>query len=251
MDSSGRYLMQQEFGWAFDLGLGGWIHFLNAPQKITHLFWHTDWLKRDWIYSITPTPDANATYHVYRSEAYPYSGYELCTVKNVKLASGHEFPHVFFYHTKKSEKGPMLSLWELDVRTCKVAMRSEFKDPIVGNVLAVHRLEPLNSIAVAVDHPRKNLLWYQASKGCNYYESGGLLPMVPSRNFPVIAVWSSNKGLGLIFPDDEKRASVLGGAAIEELRSQDIALSNTGKELFISARPNGETFKLLLSVKIN
>jgi hypothetical protein len=251
LDSKERYLLARNSGWAWDFRLAEWIRFLPDSTNVGHLFWHSDLLGRDWIYSISEeTWGDETTHHIYRSRPNGDEGEEMCTVEGAHLATGHEFPLVFFYQTRKAEKGPLLSVYHLDVRTCRFKLQTDFLDPIAGKVLSVHRFEGLNSVAVQVDHPKKNLLWHRVGVGCDYYDIGRHTPMIPNRDLPVLATWAQNQGLQVVYLNEAKNATLLRNAPFDEISESDVSLTNDTHHLFVSPRPTGEKSKLLLELKL-
>ena len=248
-DSRERFLLSQGEGWGYELRSNNWIHFLQAPQPVEHLFWNRDSLGRDWVYSLsTEKTETDTIYHFYRSAPGMQEGTEFCTVKNLEIATGHRYPYVFFYRTVPSSKGPLLSELDLDLRSCHVALQTDFLDPLVGPVVSMHRFDVLNSVAVQVDHPTKNLLWYRISQGCDYFDISKLRPTIPNERLPILSTWSKDTGFSLVFLNEAKKATLFSHRSFEDLRPRDVALTNDARQLIVSPLFNRERTRPLIRV---
>jgi len=193
-----------------------------------------------------------------QSSIYQYRPFEgaaqrKCTLSNLIPASGNQFPLVFYYGVQFTSRGNILTVYDVDVRSCKIVHEVVFSDPIYSDILAVHRFADLGGIAVEVKHPTKNLMWYQAGIGCDFYnlnagqQTSGSRLRVLNYKSPWMASFSSRDGLSLV------NFALQNRARIPILSVEDVSyvyMTENGDRLFLNPKVAGLDARPLMEVTL-
>jgi hypothetical protein len=210
-----------------------WIQYTN--EQVIPLFWHRDKLFA--MSARTPTKD-NPEYNFFTHRPYQSTNAKFCSFKvdpalNFRLASGSEYPFVFFYSTHPTRTGNFLALVKFNVNECKVASTSTFNDPFPGEITGVYRFEPLDSIAVKVNNEKENLMW-RTPNGCQYFDIGNLPPIVLNPSQPVIATWSKQTGFTLFNLSTSQKVRILDTLPITAMGTEQAWMNHQGTQLYVA-----------------
>ena len=112
---------------------------------------------------------------------------------------------------------------------------------------------------VRTDDPNKNLLWDDGIYGCRFYNFGNSVPMVLNSKQAVLAAWSEQEGLSLVYPRKLEKGEPtvvrpLFGMLEGPITKGDLILSDNGKTLFVLARTKDQSKgegKRLIRVNLN
>ncbi|NBT58811.1 hypothetical protein EBT16_08520 [bacterium] len=225
------------------------------------MYWHK-FLGRDSLFSVG---SSFVRPHQQRIEVYSFSRKgvkpHICNLFSdagsfYHLGEGHVYPYVFLYGVKKEGDKTRLTYFNIQIEgelagmpMCQLYQSGQYSTLIPGNVKEVYQFPELmvqnqNMFVVLTDHPEKNLLWDDGAYGCRYYHFGSRQPMVPNSRQAVLAVWSEDEGLSLIYP---RRFEAGEPVVIRPLKDQiegpiqrhHLILSDDGKTLFVLAKLKG------------
>lgn len=240
---SERYLVAEGAPWVFDLKNGVWYNYQTDARPFVHAMWNGDYL-----YDVSQRIDGAGSQFisVYQYKVGSSQSQKICATlesppgHHLMMAEGHQYPHLYFYRTEKAGAGMKITFFEMNVGLfCHLDPVDKYTREIAGPVKSVHVFKSLGSLAVEVDHPFKNLLW-DSTDGCRYFNIERLKPLVLNYDKPIIATWSPNAGMSLIYLDAKKQAKVKdlvdGGSPISELLQRDVWMANDGKRIFLSPR---------------
>ena len=255
VDPAERYLLALAEPWLLDSDTSkGWAPYRTQSVSLTHVFWARNQVLYD---AATPKDAAGNEYLVitaYRPgqpSALPVCPrFRWRPGQGLRLGHGHEYPGVFLYRVVKMPRGNRLSMFSLDVTTCRFKDMGTYTHFIQGEVQSVHRFEPLKSVAVKIDHPTMNLLW-DPPAGCRYYDIGNRVPIFPSYSKPWLATWDKSRGFDLIDLNGQNRAQMLKDAPFEDLRADDVKLAADGKTLVIAPKRRDDNQRWLYRMKLD
>ena len=237
IDDNERFAATEGETWALDSFSGSWFQYTGVPAP-HHVFWNAANL-----YSLGSVYDPSDSLRVYR---YPMAtSYAKRICPRVKLAAadgyhvanGHAYPHILLYRTVDLGGAYELTLFTLNVSTCAVKNVGTYKHLVEGKIRSVHWFPALDSVAVRVEHPRKQLLWDTGPGGCRYIEFGDRDFMVPNPRVPILATYSAKGGLSLVYlsdADKPKEAQVLKDVPIQAIGPRDLQLTDDGQRLLVS-----------------
>ncbi|MFM8269120.1 MAG: hypothetical protein ACKN9V_02940 [Pseudomonadota bacterium] len=234
-----------------------WAH----KNRVKHLYWH-QFYGRESLFSVS---SSFIRPHQQQIEVYSFSKKgvrpHICNLFSdaggvFHLGEGHSYPYVFLYRTKKEERCTRLTYFNIQIEAglakhpvCRLYQSGQYSTLIPGNVKEVYQFPELmkdnqNMFVVRTDHPEKNLLWDDGVYGCRFYNFGSREPMVLNSRQAILAAWSEEEGLSLIYP---RRFEAGEPVVIRPLRNQlvgpihkhHLALSDDGKTLMILAKLKG------------
>lgn len=250
VDPNEEFILTAGKGWLLDTASENWVQFNQSTIPLQHLFWD-----RDRIYSVAVSPQSNGDK---RFDFYSYAvgsqdSRRTCSVMSTSdnpmtLGHGHTYPDVFFFREVSDGESRQVEIFPVNVTTCITDAPIVYSN-VRGPVKDVYRFDSIDSTGVTVDNPDQNLLWAN-SKGCAYYDIKGLTPIIPNYSQPVVATFSADAGVNVYFMDNAKKASVLAGFPINELKDGDLWLSDSGRKLFMSPLFGGERYRWLVDLKL-
>jgi hypothetical protein len=250
MDPSERYVLTAGVGWILDTQTHNWTNFMDGSPQ--HLFWNNETL-----YSMTQGAIDSATvnYQIFSYTAGDSAAAQACSFNIASpsgitygLSRGHEYPYVYFYTSEQLSTGYVLHNYRYNIEKCAMEDEQTSFSGIKGAILAVDRFQPSGSVAVTVDDPHENLLWW-TSQSCGYYDISQLTPMVPDHHQPIVATWSKDQGVKFLFLDLQKEASLLSGFPIKQVTERDIWISPNQQHVFLSPLFEGESYRWLMGIK--
>jgi len=258
-DEDDRFLTLQEYPITLDTSYSPpqwwkWSH----HQGLEHLYWH-GFMGRDSLFSISSKKHLVSDQQ--RLEVYSFSRRgvkpHLCNLfakkgQHYHLGEGHVYPYIFLYRTEKQGDCTRLSYFNIQIEgellgkpRCELYSSGQYSTLIPGNVLEVYQFPTLmqgnhNMFVVRTDHPDKNLLWDDGVYGCRFYQFGKYQPIVLNPKQAVLAVWTEEEGLSLIYPrklinNEPVIVRPLSGRIRGPIQKEHLALSDNGKELYVSA----------------
>lgn len=254
IDAEGRYLMTQAANFIFDnfYPQFGW-KYIGTPAEgsITPLYWKRFLFpkKKDVFYEIANWRDRATGKQ--RITVYSYSEGKWtpnhCKIGNIqgtiKLGEGHFAPNVFLYESIPNGENTKLRLYNINIAgpvfTCELKLAYEYVHTIPGTVRSVSQFEGSKMFAVRTTDKERNLIWTnkEDGKGCRYFNFAERESFVINSSQPVIAAWGRYDGLTLVYPNEEKRASILPGSQYIPMNKNNIWMNSSGDEL-ISALPS-------------
>lgn len=237
-----RYIAAEAAPWVFDRKQQRWYSYKLDARPFRHLFFDGDSL-----YSISSKYDEqnNQTFTVYRYDVGNASAIQTCFSlqsppgQHLTLAEGHKFPWAYLYRTDGPATSKFISFFALNVSSnCKVQPLDGYTREISGPVKRAHVFPEIGNktFAVEVDHPTHNLLWEH--NGCRYFHTDGEA-LVLSYRQPIIATWSDQKGMSLIYLDRESQAHLPplpSGRLARGLLPEDVWLADDAQRLFLAPR---------------
>lgn len=169
-----------------------------------------------------------------------------------RFASGHSSPYIYLYKTKNVASGVDLTPLRINVsagllkKKCKLELLPQYKDPMPGPVLSMHRLENMDAFIIRLDHPTKNLLWDRGPE-CIFYNTEDRVPIVLNNFSPFVATWKAGAGLQFLNVQQSK------GFALKDfgkspIRAKDLWLTHDAETLYFAESPygSGSDDKMLL-----
>jgi hypothetical protein len=254
MHKKGNYLVTEGDAYIWNLATSkAWEAMtLSTTVPVTPLYWESDLL-----YSVREEDDNFGTpsWHVQKYKAGDAYSNRVCGFIPAKgygyeLAGGHHFPYVYFYKTSSAVGGTLLTLYRFDTRTCFMNTLATYTKPISGNIKWVHWFTGSNTIAVATDHPTKNLLYDQGKGICSYFDLGGDEPVITNPRMPVVAVVRSDNSADLIHLQTGKKNDLSTTSNYySNTRLQDFYLTNDGKNLFVAPESGGTRELVQIRIK--
>jgi len=258
-DENEQYLTLKDYPVTLDTGTSP-AHWKKWSHKsgLKHLYWHR-FFGRDSLFSVSSMKHVVSDQQ--RLEVYSFSRKgvkpHLCNLYAKKgqyyhLGEGHTYPYIFLYRTEKLNDCTQLSYFKLQIEgevlespRCELYASGQYSTQIPGNVLEVYQFPTLmqgnhNMFVVKTDHPDKNLLWDDGVYGCRFYQFGNQEPLVLNSKQAILAVWSENRGLSLIYPrktvnNEPVIIRPLAGLISGTIGKEHLALSDNGKELYVLA----------------
>ena len=237
----GRYLAAEAAPWVYDRKLHRWYNYSLDARPFRHIFFNGDAL-----YSISSRVDVggNQIYQVFKYSIGDTKAVPVCKAlimkpgEHVTLAEGHLHPNVYFYRTFDDAEGKKIRFYTLNLGAlCDFLSIEEYTREIAGPVKRAHIFSGMKSaFAVEVDHPEKNLLWDY--KGCRYFHTEGR-PLILNDSYPMIATWSEEKGMSLVYLEKESQAHLPPmptGYTVRGLYQEDISMADDGVRLFLAPR---------------
>lgn len=249
IDAKESMLLLQGVNWLFTTD-GWWRNYYSSADRPQHLFWDGKLLYDLDDQQFGPKYPQQLNIHRYRvgfSSARPLCQWKAPVGKVFKLAEGSEFPNLTLYTVEKSAQGNKVTLYEMDVRTCTVKNGFAYSDLFDGDILAVHRFVKLNSYAIHVDHPTKNLMWDYGT-GCHYYDIGKGPALVPNHSRPIVATWDASDGLKVMNLKMRSRGEYFAGSKFKSLARRDVWLQDRGDELFFAPVLEQDGSKMVLEL---
>lgn len=239
-----------------------WSH----TSGVEHLYWHR-FLGKDSLFSVSSKKHLLSDQQ--RLEVYSFSRKgvkpHLCNLyakkgQHYHLGEGHTYPYIFLYRTEKKGDCTRLSYFNLQIEgevlgkpRCELYSSGQYSTLLPGKVLEVYQFPTLmqgnhNMFVVKTDHPEKNLLWDDGVYGCRFYQFGKYEPMVLNPKQAVLAVWTESQGLSLIYPrkiinGEPVVVRPLNGLIRGPIKKEHLALSDNGRELYVSATLKEEVEK--------
>jgi len=231
-----------------------WSH----KNSLKHVYWHR-FLGKETLFSVDPyqvseSKQRISVYSFSRKGVTPH----LCNLfankgEHFFLGEGHVYPYIFLYKTKKEGNCTRLSYFNIQIEgellgkpMCQLYTSGQYSTSLPGNILEVYQFPELmqgnhNMFVVRTDDPNKNLLWDDGIYGCRFYNFGSSVPMVLNSKQAVLASWSEQEGLSLVYPRrlDKGEPTVvrpLLGMLEGPITQKDLILSDNGKTLFVLAR---------------
>jgi hypothetical protein len=174
---------------------------------------------------------------------------DLVSNNPVFLASGHAYPYIYFYMVHSTDLGQELYVSKFNVNTCQPEPDLIWGTTFSSEIQEVHRFPAIDSVAVKLNDPKRNLFWSGPS-GSLFYNIANVSPVV--LNFstnPTIATWDGNSGLTLHFLNYATQASLMAGYPFTSVRSQDLKMSTDGSRLIFSPQLENGT-RLLMEIEI-
>ena len=249
-----------------------WSH--KNPLK--HVYWH-HFLGKETLFSVDPyqvseSKQRISIYSFSRKGVTPH----LCNLfankgEHFFLGEGHVYPYIFLYKVKKEGNRTRLSYFNIQIEgellgkpKCQLYTSGQYSTSLPGNVLEVYQFPELmqgnhNMFVVRTDDPNKNLLWDDGIYGCRFYNFGNSVPMVLNSKQAVLAAWSEQEGLSLVYPRKLEKGEPtvvrpLFGMLEGPITKGDLILSDNGKTLFVLARTKDQSKgegKRLIRVNLN
>ncbi len=216
----------------------GWKVFNVRPTRggYQNLFW-----EKGTLYSLKRRSSDHYDIYQYRKGA--ASSQPHCWTSNLYPAEGHAYPYVYYYGQESDYYGIHLVVYTVDVRSCQIVHELEFGEPLAGRLQEVHVFPSLKAVAVKVDHPETNLLWYQSVQGCAYYNlnatpNSGSRLMVLNHENSLLGSFSLRDGLSLIDFSAQSRTRV--PAFLQAKAMRGAYLTRDGRRLYLNPEANGE-----------
>ncbi len=250
VDPKERFVLTEGQGWLLDTNSSDWFEF-NPNAGMQHLFWNRNKL---FSYQFVPAASGDQRWDFYSYRVGDNGSKYQCSIQStakvpLTMAHGHTYPLVFFFNEVNAPGSDrQVVIYPFDITNCTAQTPVAYSN-VRGPVKDVYRFDSIDSTAVVVDNKDQNLLW-ATPKGCGYYDIKGLTPIVPNYNQPAIATFSQQDGVTLFFLNTEKRATVLKGFPINDLKEGDLWLSDSGRKLFMSPLFDGERSRWLLDLKL-
>jgi len=237
-----RYLAAESTPWVYDRKYQRWYNYKLDARPFRHLFFDNNSL-----YSVSASYDAknNQKFTVYRYDVGGTVAQPVCYSlqsppgQHLTLAEGHSYPWAYLYRTFNSPTGKKISFYGLNVgNLCAIKPFDDYTRDISGPVKRAHVFPEIGNqtFAVEVDHPTHNLLWEH--NGCRYFHTDGQA-LVLSYRHPIMATWSEDKGMSLIYLDRESQAHLPplpSGRSMRGLLPEDVWLADDAKRLFLAPR---------------
>ncbi len=261
IDDEGRYLMTQQSNFLFDMFnvQMGW-NYIGVPDQgsITPLYWKRFLLpkKRDVFFEVAnwrdrATGKQRITIYSFDQGQWHANHCNLGNIQGtIKLGEGHFAPNVFLYETINSGENTKLKLYNINIAgptfTCKLDLAYEYVHIIPGHVRSVSQFEGSKMFAVRTTDKERNLIWTnkEDGKGCRYFNFAERESFVVSSKQPVIAAWGKYDGLSLIYPNEEKRATILPGSEYNPMKKDHMWLSDEGDRLISALPTDYDSYKL-------
>lgn len=222
-----KHLIVEGSGWTLALNPLQWFQWTQYPTVVRHLFWGPLETQKSTLYSIAQ--DSNyQRYALYRARGSTPSQ-KICTVNGLRLAEGHEYPHVFFYSIRNQK----ISFYQLDLSTCTFTQQIDFVEPLIGNVLKVYRFQKAKAIFMHLQHPSHDLLYYQEGQGCHYFRSNHFSPIVPSTRVPLVLLSLPHRPTVAVNFQKAVKATVFGSTELL-FTARDTALAED-KSLYLNS----------------
>lgn len=261
MDPAGRLLMTERFNFVLDVFYAnyGW-KYLGSPQNdsIRPLYWQK--LKgEDVLFEIANWRDRvtgkqNLTvYSFARGRWWANS----CNLKDVpgtlKLGEGHFYPSVFLYESASQGDETKLRLWNIRIDgfifRCVPSVAYSYVHKIPGQIRSVSQFAGSKMFAVRTTDKEKNLIWTNKAdnKGCRYLNFEGSESFVLNNRQPVIGVSNPRDGFTLVYPNEQKMATIVPGLPISK---DQVWMDSKGKSIItgisLSTREAQELYELKL-----
>lgn len=200
-----------------------------------------------------PTEWKNQT-NIYRYRPFSGAAHKQCLITNLIPASGNQFPYMYYYSVRFTSAGQIVTVYDIDVRTCKITHEVEFSDPILSTIRSVHKFADLRGIAIEVDHPTKNIMWYQDGVGCDFYNLNASKQTFGSRlrvlNYksPWMASFSSRDGLSLVNFALQNRARIPSILSVQDVSY--VYMTENGDRLYLNPKIEGLDARPLMEITL-
>jgi hypothetical protein len=231
---------------------GVWHNFYIPVARPRHLFWERNFLFLLENQKPTASHAQELIVHRYRmglQSARPHCRFVVKKGERLEEAEGAQYPYVPFYGVTTSGQGKFLTIYEMDVRTCDVAAVGTYTEPFEADILSVHHFAMLGARAVHTNHATKSLLWDYGS-GCEYYDIGQNVPLIPNYSRPIVAVFDKDKGLELMNLTSRNRAVFFPPGQVKSLRARDIRLATHSNRLLFAPEIDVTYGRMLLEVDV-
>lgn len=253
VDSNERFITSQgDRTWVYDTWTSSWT---NAVQKknIEPLFW-AESKKRNYLVSHAVVVKNGVESHEFYSTQAGYSSTNpTCTFTQnrdnpLRVAHGAAEPYFFFFGEEEIRGLRVVTLYPLNVFTCRFEKGIAYEG-VRHPVQDIIFFKSLNAIAMKLDSDKQNLLWWSPN-GCEYFDVGRVLPIVPNMKLPILMTWNPEHNVQLIYPEKAEKVELLKGLPIQSLEQKDVWLNRDGKRLFLASKLQDDNQRWVMEMEI-